>query len=128
AAFQAIVMTDPELPLTAFGLIAEIYADAGELRAYLLRMIQDAARRIGLGADGDAVRAKDARLLASDVLPRGAEIVHVIEVDRGQHGHVGVDDVHRVQPPTQPHFQDEQVQSGAGKKPERGEGTELEVG
>ena len=82
----------------------------------------------GSAQTAGAPGAKDARLLAADVLARRAEVIHVIEIDARHHGDVGIDDVDRVEPAAQPHFEDQRVEPGAREQLQRGQRAELEVG
>ena len=52
----------------------------------------------------------------------------MVEVDAGDHRAIGVQDVHGVQPPAQPHFQDGHINVGARQAAQDGQGGEFEVG
>ncbi len=84
-------------------------------------------RRSGLGADDRTSGAEDARLFARDVLARRSEIVHVVEIDAGDDGDVGVDDVDRVETAAQAHFEHDGVGRGGGEEPQCGERAVLEI-
>ena len=63
-----------------------------------------------LADDGRAPCPRDAGLFATDAVAVAAEPVLMIEVDRGDHGHIGVDDVDGVEPAAEADFQDRQVE------------------
>ena len=90
-------------------------------------VIEQGVRRVAIGADRHAARAKDARLLAADRLAGGAEIVDMIDRDGRDDGDIGVDDVHRVETPAQAHFEHHRVDPRAREQPQRGQGPEFEV-
>jgi hypothetical protein len=52
----------------------------------------------------------------------------MVDVHGGDHRHVGVDDVDRIQAAAQAHFQHRQVQPGVGEQPQRGQRAVLEIG
>ena len=52
----------------------------------------------------------------------------MVDVDAGDHSAVGVDDIGRIQPPTQPHLQNGHIQQRMAHQPQYGEGRELKIG
>ena len=75
-----------------------------------------------------AACAKDACFLAPDVLERRAEPVAMIEAYRGEHRHVGIDDIDRVESSPEPHLEQHGVELFLLKEMQRCEGIELEEG
>ena len=63
--------------------------------------IEQAGGRPGLADDGRASRAEDAGLLDRDRLAGVAEILLVVEIDGGDDGDIGIDQVDRIEAPTQ---------------------------
>ena len=57
-----------------------------------------------------------------------AQKLHVVEVNAGDDGAIGVDDVDGVQPPAQAHFQNHHVQRRARDDVQNGQGGKLKVG
>ena len=68
------------------------------------------------------------RLLPADRLAVRAQVVLVVEVDAGDDGAVGVDQVHRVQPATQTDLQNGQLQATGSHQAKDGQGGELKIG
>ena len=68
------------------------------------------------------VGAKDADLVGRDLADGRAEHRRVVEVDVGEHGHVGVDDVGRVPRAAHAHFDDRDVDAFIGKMQQRRDG------
>ena len=52
----------------------------------------------------------------------------MIEVDAGEDGAIGIDDVYRIQSTTKPHLKDHTLKCGLGKQEKRRERGELEIG
>ena len=71
--------------------------------------------------------AEDARLLVADGFAVAAEECLVVEVHAHDDGGIGIDHVHRVEPPAQAHFEHPRVELRLLEDPERGERAELEV-
>ena len=67
-------------------------------------------------------------LLAADRFAVGAEVLHVVEVDAGDDGAVGIDDVDRVEPPAQADFEDRHVERRRGQQAHDRQRRELEIG
>ena len=72
--------------------------------------------------------AHDAGFFAANAFTVGAEQLHVVQVDAGDEGAVGVDDVDRVEPAADADFQDHDVQAGGGHQTENCQHGELEIG
>ena len=81
--------------------IAEVAAEP-VVRA---RRFEHRARWLRLGDHGRPAGAEDAGFLAPDRLAIRPEIIDMVDADAGQHGAIGIDDVHRVEPPAQAHFE-----------------------
>src|SRR5690606_9933772 len=73
-------------------------------------------------------RPRDAGLLETDRIAVRAQVVDVVDVDGGDHRHVRIDQVDRVQAPTQPDLEHRQVQPGALEQPQGAERAVLEIG
>jgi hypothetical protein len=87
-----------------------------------------AMRRLGIGADRRAAGAKDARLLEADRLAVTAQPVGMIERDAGHHGTIGRVGIDRIQPATQPDFENQHLDLFGDEDFHRRQGAELEVG
>ena len=91
-------------------------------------MAQHAGRRIIVAEDERLERTGDAGLLEADGLDVAAEPVLVVEVDRGDDRCIGIDQVHRIQPPAEPDFQHRQVELAAREQPQRAQRAVFEIG
>ena len=98
---RALARRPPVGPLRLLVDIAEVAAEA-VVRA---GRFEHRARRLRLGDHGRAAGAEDAGFLAPDRLAIGSEIIDMVDADAGEHGAIGIDDVHRVEPPAQPHLE-----------------------
>ena len=115
-------------PVTAVdGLVEEVAAQPERVRADRVGMAQHAGRRIHFAQHQRFPGTGDAGLLGTDGLAVRTQPVGVVDIDRGDHGHVGIDQVHRVESPPQADFEDRQVQARAFKKPQCGQGAEFEI-
>ena len=72
--------------------------------------------RLRIAADGGAARTENARLFKTDLLPGIAEVLHVIKIDTGDNGDIGVDDINCIQTPAQSHLEDHCIQTGIRQK------------
>ncbi|CUI74551.1 Uncharacterised protein [Achromobacter xylosoxidans] len=97
-------------PLLAIARIVVVAAEQPKVGADLLDMVQQRLRRHRVGAHGGPAGTVDMGLLEADLLARVAEIVDVVQVDAGDDGTVGVDDIDRVQAAAQADFQHHGVQ------------------
>ena len=91
-------------------------------------MVQQRLRRRRIAADGGLARPVDMRLLEADLLARVAQPVHVVQVHAGDDRTVRVDDIDRVQPAAQAHFQHHGVQPRLREQAQDRQGGELEIG
>ena len=80
-----------------------------------------------VGDYGGTAGPEDAGLFAPDLLARRAEILHVVDTDARQHGAVGVDDVHRVEPAAQADLEDGRFDFFSGEVVKRRKRAEFEV-
>ncbi|CAM5352463.1 hypothetical protein RLIN73S_03268 [Rhodanobacter lindaniclasticus] len=109
-------------------LHAEVRAGAFDLCTTLGQRRKQTLRRIELTHDRRPTAARYTGLLAADAVAIGAEPFHVIEIHGGDHGHVGINDVHRVEAATQAHFEHRHVDAGAGEQVDRRQRAEFEIG
>ena len=72
--------------------------------------------------------AVDARLLEADFFARVAQIIHVIEVDAGDDRDVGIEHIHRIEPPAEADFEDGHVDAGSDELHHRAQRAEFEIG
>ena len=114
-------------PLLLVAGKVEIHPKTPDISPQLGGVVQHTLRRHRVADDHRLAGAHDAGLLAANTFARGAEVFHVVQVDAGDHGAVGIHDVDRVQPPAQPHFEDGHIQPGQGQQPQDGQRGELEV-
>ncbi|MNV67551.1 hypothetical protein D3C71_1603550 [compost metagenome] len=91
-------------------------------------MRQQRLRRVEIATQGWLARAKDAGLLEGHRLAVVAQPFGVVDADTGHQGQIGVDQVDRVQAPTQPDLQHHGVQGCALEQPESRQGAHLEIG
>src|SRR5690606_6718880 len=85
----------------------------------------------GLGevpGDEDRPGPGDGELLDGDLLDRRAQVLGVLEVDPGEDGHVGVDDVGGVQATAQAHLDHRRVDRLIGEEGEGRRSRQLEIG
>ncbi|MNI38637.1 hypothetical protein D3C73_927880 [compost metagenome] len=115
----------PTLRIDRF--VEVVAATADRIGTYQVGARQHARRRIGLAQDHRLPAADDARLLGTDGLPVLAQPFGVIDVHGGDHRHVGVDDVDRIQAAAKADFQHGQIEIGIGEQLQRGQRSVLEI-
>ena len=93
-----------------------------------LRRADEAGRGVAVGDDGRPAGPEDTRLLPPDRLAVGAEPADVVDVDGGDHRHVRVEQVDRVEPAPDTHLEHHGVHRARPEDLHRGKGSELEVG
>ena len=91
-------------------------------------MIQQALRRIRIADHRRPAGAENACLLGADAFTRIAEIVHMIEVDVGDHGTVRIEHIDGIQSPAESDFKNHGVQFVLAEDVPGGECAELEIG
>jgi hypothetical protein len=96
-------------PLLLVAGHVEVGAEAPQVGADGVGVVDHALRRHRVAHDGGLAGAQDAGLLEADALAVGAEVFHVVEVDAGDDRAVGVDDVDRVEPAAQADLEDRHV-------------------
>ena len=126
-AVEALGAAGP-VPLLLVARAVEVAPAQPQVGVDLLGAINQALRRHRVADDGWLAGSHDAGLLEADGLARGAQVFDVVDVDAGDDGAVGVDDVHCVEPAAQPHFENHQVQRCQRHQPRDGQRGELEVG
>ena len=52
----------------------------------------------------------------------------MVDGDRGDHRHVGIDDIDRIETPAEADFEDQRVELLPGEQPQRAKRTEFEIG
>ena len=92
------------------------------------QMRREFRRRCVFGTHRHLAGAKDAGLLDRDGLAAVAEPVAVIGADAGDQRGVGIEQVHRIQPPAQPDLQHLRGAAPGAKHPQGRQRAELEVG
>ncbi len=118
-------------PAPAFGvdrLVEEVAAGAQRIGADRISAAQHAGGRIDLAEHQRFPRPRDAGLFRTDRFAVGAEPVGVVDVHGGDDRHIGIDQVHRIQPAAEADFQHGQVQLGLLEQPQRRQRAVLEVG
>jgi hypothetical protein len=90
-------------------------------------VVENAAGRVRICDDRGPAPAENPRFFGADALARITEVVHVIEIDGGQQCAVGIEDVDRIQAPSQADLQYHGVERFGRKNLPRSQGTELEV-
>ena len=115
-------------PLLLVTREVEIAPEAPQVRPDLAGMVHHALWGHGVAHDHRTAGAHDARLLPANAFAVGPQKLGVVDVDAGDHGAVGIDDVGRIQPPAQAHFQDRDIQPRMAHQPQDGQGGELKVG
>src|SRR5690606_40712392 len=101
----------PVKPLAAIAFIAEIATDQTQVGADRLCVLDQPLRRLWIAADRRPAGTVDMRLLPPDLLARVAQIVDVIHIDAGDDRAVRIEDIDRIQPPAQSHFEDERIEA-----------------
>src|SRR5213083_1546332 len=117
----------PKHPLLPLFPIAEIAADQPKVDTRCARVVENAARRIPIRDYRGFTPTENPRLFVPDAFARVAEVIRVIQTDRGQQRAVGIEGVDRVQAPTQADLQYHGVERLRRKNLPRSQGTELEI-
>ena len=91
-------------------------------------MVQHALRRHGIADHHRPAGAHDAGLLAADALAVRPQEFHMVDVDAGDDGAIGVDHIGGIQPPAQAHLENRHIQPGLAHQPQDGQRGELEIG
>ena len=115
-------------PLLLVAGDVEVVAEAPQVGADGPGVVDHALRRHRIAHDGRAAGAQDAGLLEADALPVGTQELHVVEVDAGDDGAVGVDDVDGIEATAETDLQDRDVGPGLGHGVQDGQRGEFEVG
>ena len=82
---------------------------------------------VGLAQHQNGAGLDDPGLLPGDLLTGVAQVLHVVELDVGDHRHLAVDDVGGVPQATEAHLDDRDVDGDVGEPLERGAVDDLEV-
>ena len=90
------------LPLLAITTEVEVAAQLAQVCAQLGRTRGDGCWGHGVAAHRRSASAQDARLLAPDRFAVRPQELGVVEVNAGDDGAIGVDDIHRIQTPPKP--------------------------
>ena len=118
-------------PLLLVALVIEILTDSPQISANLPGMVNHRLRRHRIAHNRWPACAQNPRFLAPNALAVWAEVFHVIQINAGDDGAIGIDDVHRIQPPAQPHLQNHHIQLPrlrmATHHQQKGQGGELKV-
>jgi hypothetical protein len=88
---------------------------------------QQSRRRVGFRDHRGAPGAEDPGLLDGNRFARVAEVLLVVEIDGGDDGDIGIQQIHRVEAPAQADFEDRDIERGVVKQAHRGQGRELEA-
>ncbi|MNS89742.1 hypothetical protein D3C72_1237630 [compost metagenome] len=91
-------------------------------------MVDHALRRHGVAHHDRLAWAHDAGFLAANRFTVRPQQVHVIEIDTGDDGAVGVDDIGGIEPPTETDFQNGDIQLGQAQEAQNRQRRELEIG
>jgi hypothetical protein len=83
--------------LLAVSAEVEVAAEQPEIGAHRGAVLEQTRRRLRVAHDRGPAAAHDVRLFPADALAIRTQVVHVIEIDAGDHGAIGVDDVDHVQ-------------------------------
>jgi hypothetical protein len=78
-------------------------------------MVEQAPGGIFFTVDGRLSGAEDPRLFVPDVLARGPEILHVIQIDGHDHGAIRIEDIDRVESPPEADFENDDIERRVGK-------------
>src|SRR5689334_6244873 len=97
------------VPLNARHAETIVATDQPQRGTYRRCTFDHRRRRIDIAADRRMSRAKDAGLLAADRLSGRTEVIDVVDADRRDDGHVGIDDVHRVETAAEPDLENHRV-------------------
>ena len=101
--------------------------EAPQISAHLSGMVNDALRRHRIADDDWLAGAHDAGFLQADAFAVIAQKFHVVKVNAGNDGAIGVQDVDGIQPPAQTDFQNHHVKLGVGQQLQDGQGGEFKV-
>ena len=115
-------------PLLAVTRVIEVAPDQPQVGADGLRMRQHRLWRQRVTDDGRLAGAHDLGLLQANRLTVWPEVLHVIEIDAGDDGAVGIEGVDGVIAPAQPDLENHQVQRFQGQQTRDGQRGELELG
>ena len=115
-------------PLLLVAAELKIGAQQPQVGTEHLGRLEHALRRGRIAHDHRLAGAHDAGLLPADGLTVGPEELHVVQIDAGDDGAVGVDEIDRIEPATEPNLQNHHVQLGMGHDGEKNQRRELEIG
>ena len=117
-------------PAPPVGETLHVEIDSGTLdtRTRGGECIEQTGRRGRLPHDGRTAGTCDAGLFAADAVTIVTEPVGVIQIDRGDHRDIGIDDVDRIQPAAQTDLQHRHIQRGPAEQVQRRKGAEFEIG
>lgn len=105
-----------------------IAAGTDRIGTQLVGAPQHAGWRVDLAQHHRLPGAHDAGLLGADGLAVFAQPIGMVDVDGGDHRHIRIDDVDRIQAPAQADFQHCQIQRGALEQPQGRQRAEFEIG
>jgi len=132
---QLPVLLAPPAPLQAvfrsFGrrpLEAEIAAEQAQIGTNRGRVVEQALRRVGIGAEGRLAGAVDAGLFEADGFAVRPQPVGMVEGNPGDDGNIGFIGVDRVKAAAEADFEHCHLDPGGGEDFPGGQGAELEVG
>ena len=103
-------------------------ADAPKISPNLPRMIDNTLGSHRVTHDGRATGAHDSGFFTTNRFPVRPQVLDVINIDAGDDGAVGINDVGRIQTPAQTDLQDGDIQQGMAHQPQNRQGREFKVG
>ena len=91
-------------------------------------MIEHALRRHRVAHHDRLAGAHDAGFLKADAFPGVTQKFHVVQIDAGDDGAVGVQNVDGIEPTAQPDFQNHDIEFGIGQQLQNRQRGEFKVG
>ncbi|MCY1278493.1 hypothetical protein D9M70_272210 [compost metagenome] len=132
---QVVQFELPALPITTIPVPA-LFGDGQiviattqvEWRRQRCHLIQQRLGRIKVTAQSRPALTQDAGFLEGDGIAAIPQPFGMIEADAGDQCQIGVDQVDRIQPPTEPDLENRSIQTGTLEQPESRQGAHLEIG
>ena len=91
-----------------------------------LQIIKDGRRDIGVSKDHRTILSRDTCFLKPNRFAGMAEPLAMIDIDAGHQGHIGINDIDGIKPPTQTDFKDSDIEVFLSKEVQRCQGSEFE--
>ena len=105
----------------------KVFAEAPQVSPQGFGVVQHALRRHRVTHHHWFAGTHDARFLKANQLAGVAEQFHVVEVNTGDERAVGIENIHGIQPATQPDLQNHDIEFGIGQQLQNSQRRELKI-